>query len=804
MVKLQAGSIYSSVEVQDNTGKGFRSAQSNMKSFQQSAQELQERIFPLQNALKGGMFVGAGMMGVGLLTENFTTLNQSVQALSGNFSSLGGVLNKFRTNCSESKKSIDEVKESTAQAGVSILQMGENVMVSCGSLYSLVEGATRGYLTIKTLYSDIRGGISFFQNQIAMYRDYATVCSTAEAATELLTAAGFRNISVTQAQAAQTLLMTNVDAGRVVIKKIKTACSWASIKALVAETAAKISLRRATQQATAWTTALSIATMKQSAISAVTAVKNFAVTVSLGALGVAAKIAAVGVAILSAAFWVCPLVWIAAAVVAAGAALMWLCGCFGSSTKATEENSKVTTQNTEALRENSEAMQKKNEVADECDKTDELRLKRLEQLAAKEHKSAEELREMKNHTDALNKSCSELALTFDETTGSVDGLSASTHEVLKDKNLQDRIQRLREELKALKKEAAHSDTSSERKEEIATRQEKIERQLAVYEMGYTDNVMGLSEAEWIQKKIDIDAKAQQEIEANRQRLQDETMKRRLDEYQKANDVISSLEQEVERNKQNALENELATLREQTEERKKALQSIIDAKRESGESYAEEAKTLERLRTIEAERAAQIEEKHANHAKKFSDDFEASEAERAEKEKVEKEKKAYDALAKSNPIKAMQTFQTKWEEAEAEASARQKNVRETIAKAQEDGIVTQEEEATIAAARKEYDQWRADSSYFHGKLESVRDSIGQEALALQKEISQPTAPIESFSKSTVEAFKKERELDGMSQSPETKKLADIQKLLEEKYTREAKVAEETRDFTEQLVNNIMGV
>lgn len=804
MVKLQAGSIYSSIEVQDNSAKGFRSAQNNIKSFQQSTRELRDRLFPIQNALKGGIFAGASIAGTGAILSNFTIMGTVLQDLAKNVPQMDTALQAASGSTQTLSTEMGGLAQNTETTLQAMIRYGVTLGSISGAAFSLVEAGIRIIPVFSTLRQNIRASYQAWTSTVAMCREYATVCSMAESATELLTAAGFRNITVTQANAAQTLLMTNVEAGSAVVKRMVAACSWANIKAMVAETASKMALGSVTKSVTTWSNLFTVATAKQIVVSTMAAAKNFVVAASLGALGIAAKVAAVGVAALSTAFYLSPFGVVLGAILAAGAAVAWLCGWFGTSTKTTDENSEAMTRNTEVLRANSEAMTKRNELADAFDKTEELRLKRLEQLAAKENKSAAEMREMAKLTEDLNKSCVGLGLTFDETSGTVDGLNKKTAEFLKDQNIRQRIERLKNELKYLQAEANQADTTPERRSQITEQQEKIRFQLKVYEMGYTDDVMGMSEAEYLQKKMDMETEATQNAQKEAQKIRDEALKKQEEAYRNAEETIRNLQRETQQNKQNALENELATLREQTEERKKALQTIIEAKRESGENYAKEAEALQKIQTLEAERITQIRAKHAAEAKKYADDFAASEKERRAQQRQEQQRKAFDELAKNRPMEALQTFQNQWIAAKDAAKESRLEVKKTIQNARADGIVTEEEAAAIQTARQKYQKQLENVNYFQGKWESVRDSIAQEALALQKELTQPTAPLEAFSRGSVEAFKKEKELDGMSQSPETKKLGEIQKLLEKKYARETKVAEETRDFTKKLANSIMGV
>ena len=95
MADIKAGSIYSSVEVRDNSAKGFRSAANNAKTYQESMRQVQDQLFPIQNALKGGMFAGASLTGIGLLTSNFNTLSTTLQGVTSQFSGLGSSLGNF-------------------------------------------------------------------------------------------------------------------------------------------------------------------------------------------------------------------------------------------------------------------------------------------------------------------------------------------------------------------------------------------------------------------------------------------------------------------------------------------------------------------------------------------------------------------------------------------------------------------------------------------------------------------------------------------------------------------------------------
>lgn len=804
MEKLQAGSIYSSVEVQDNTAKGFRSAQSNMKSFQRSAKELQDKLFPIQNALKGGMFAGASIAGTGAILSNFTIMGTVLQELTGNIPKMNAALQSTSGGTQALSNGMEQVAQSTETAFQKMVRFGIMVGSVSGIIFSGVEAMGKMCPVFTTLYENIRTSYQAWSSLIAMHREYAAVCTTSEAATEMLTAAGFRHITTTKINAAQTLLMTNTEAGSAVVKRVLTVCSWANIKATAAEIAAKVSLTGVTQSATAWTNLFSAATLKQTVLSTASTIKNIALTVSLGALGIAAKVAAVGVTALSAACMLSPMGLFIGALLVAGAAMVYLCGWFSSSSNAADENSEALQRNAEAMRANSEAMTKRNEIADTFDKTEELRLKRLEQLAQKENKSSAEMREAAKLTEDLNRSCAGLGLTFDETTGKVEGLNENTARILQDGNIRQRMERLKQELQYLKAELKQPGVTPQRKEEIWERQEKINRQLSVYKMGYADDVMGMSEAEYLQKRIDLEQKATDETT----RIRSDAAKKQLEEYQKkyqdALDTVANLKKETRRNERNALENELVMLREQTAERRKFLTETIKAKEAAGESFAKEAEVLAKLNSLQTKRKTQIRDQYAADAKRYFEDFMASESERESKEAQKVREKNLDRELKENPLEGLKTVKEYLVHAQRNAYDSRWSVENKIASAQQDGIVTEKEAQDIQSARKKYQEQLQNVEFFKGKLESTKETIGQEVLEFQKNLSQPTAPLEAFSRHSVEAFKKEKELDGMSQSPETKKLGDIQKLLEAKYARETKIAEENRDLTRQLVYNIAGV
>lgn len=163
--------------MQDNSAKGFRSAANNAQTYQKTMQQVQDQLFPIQNALKGGMFAGASLTGIGLLTSNFNTLGTTLQGVTSQFSGLGNVLGNFSANLSPIQGNAEKVNNEFQTTTPLLVRLGTAMLTVSGTAYTLIEASAKGYVTFKTLYSAITPGISAFRNMIAAHREYASVCS---------------------------------------------------------------------------------------------------------------------------------------------------------------------------------------------------------------------------------------------------------------------------------------------------------------------------------------------------------------------------------------------------------------------------------------------------------------------------------------------------------------------------------------------------------------------------------------------------------------------------------------------------
>ena len=426
---MNAGRIGYEINVEDKSAAGIKTASDNLNRLASNAQNLRNAFNPAQT-MQAGVF-GLSLAGLGAMGSQMTSItNISKQLGSATMQACNGI----RTMGKESSSTLQ-----------TMTHIGTTMATISGSI--VVLGAA--IPTVISLTTSIRQSNAVYKATIALHKEYATVCTLSEAATELLTASGIKNATVNQVNAAQILLMSNAEAGAVVKKNMSTMVD-----------AKLIAVRTMLQGSTA---GLTVATIKESAARVInaalakaqasahsicTVVKNgevlstirnnamltinnalllknklisMACSTATKLMGFAAKGAASGFLSLSSSLLANPFIAAAAGIVALiaglGALVSWLVSAKSAAQQQAEAMEKVRLEN-EKTRESCE-----------------LYTKRMEQLNEKEKLSAREKEEMAKYVKEVNSKYAGLNLTIDELTGKVknaDGAFVNLKKVMAD------------------------------------------------------------------------------------------------------------------------------------------------------------------------------------------------------------------------------------------------------------------------------------------------------------------------------------------------------------------------------------
>lgn len=799
-MSAQAGAAVATLRTDDQTAAGFDSAKKNLKDFHDTMKTAKGQMLPVAEFFKGGMFVGGGMAGTSALLSNYTSLSDATQALSGKMpgltSAMGGASAATR-----------QLGTDAGQAESTLGKLGMTIAAVSAAGYGLTQAYITLSPTVSTVIGTIKTGISTYSQWIGSHRELIGAFGMAETAAAMLQAANVRNIGATQIAAAQTLLLSNTEAGAAIIKTVFSKATYVSIAAKMKDGTASLYNAACDKIAASAKTGLTLATVRQGVAAGLVSVKNLALAAATGVLGLAAKACAGAWVVLTGVLGLSPLgaVLIAAAALAAG--ITALVAWFHSSSKAAEKNSKALLKNAEAAEKNVQAHEKNLKKWDDFAKVDNLRLQRLKQLADVENKTASQTAEAAQLVNELNESVHGLGLTFNETTGKIGGLDDMTEDLLKDQQARVRLSQLKEELQAVNqaiRDLAATDNHEGRSDKMDSLQNKktsILEQIKITEKGGTEEVLGKTPEQIIKARVDAHEKGEKEIREAEKKTAEERQKKLKeidDEHYKALNMIVQLDAEIRRHHQNALENELEILREQVFERQENLRLAIEQKKILGENTDAEQESLDKLADLLASKEAIVREKFQKEAEQYSLDFAESETERLRKEEETASDKRMGQLIENDPMSALSTVQAQLAKAKADAEAARQNVLDTISAAKADGVVDENEKKRIDAVKKQYQLANQLQEKLTAQQEKAQEKIREGVEAALKEQSDPGSPLAAYQAGTAEAQQKFLENKMQSQSPEVAAMKDIYKMVEDNFQRQRRQNENVESAMSGIV------
>lgn len=578
---------------------GIGSAIKNIRSFSDHINSLQQSLSPVNGLLSAGLFGGVSVAAFGAIGNHFSTVSGTAQ--------------KMGQSVNQAASGFQKLSGASSETLNTIITVGAGI----GAVSAAIIGTIQGITSLTQITAAIYALDVSIKMTIADHREYATVCSISEAATEMLTASGIKNASVTQIQAASILLMSREEAAAVTQKKLLSV--WTKIKssAIVQETTSTSANVLQTKIQTALETVLAackgkttVATVKNTAANVFSstikmkdAVVSGICTVANYAMAAAAYVAAGGVLALNGAIAMNPIGAAVIAVLALVAALAGIVYWFSSGKSAAQEYA--------------ESMEKVRIQNEKVRKSSDLYTKRLEQLNEKENLSKKEKAEIAQYVEELNKRYKGLNLSVDAMTGKIknaDGAFIDLKKAMSDAaetDLNKEIDALNASLDELQARLGKNGktgwgrwiggwlTLGGMDNEKET-QKKIEE---------TKKKLHEAETKKLNNAMDRDAgsiEAEKKTAEEKKKIQEELDKKKRE----ANDFIAAQEDEIRKNNQTALQNEIDSVQKAFAEKKAALQTTIQEMEANKQDASAQKDALNKINDLEKQRIDIIKNKYA--------------------------------------------------------------------------------------------------------------------------------------------------------------------------------------------------
>ncbi|MDO4629226.1 MAG: hypothetical protein Q4C70_08600 [Planctomycetia bacterium] len=745
------------IKTVDNTEGGFKSVATRFQEFDEQVGNLEKNLRPIQEILNAGLSSSAAVAGIAACTSSagnlsgaFSALQSSFLGIEGAASEMGGPLEAV------SQKVLDCATSFTKFFGVAqaAFEVGKQVKVAVLALNTVMEE----------------------QKAITEAVKATRLANTASAVTETATQVALATAVATE---------TTAENANVIAKK----------KNIFTTTALFIASSFASVTMATLTGAVWLANSAWAALN-ITMALNPIVAIVAGITALAAAVALV-------------------------VSVTWRCVSAGKS-------------EVETALESAEAFKKKREALEKNIETHNAYAERLKLLQEKEELNTGELAESRQIVSLLNDNYRGLNLTLDETTGKVKN-AAGKFVNLRKIQAQETVSALEKEsnankrvIRALKTELNETHNSYNPVAYWTGKENKLQKQIEEATATQKEINQKLTEAR--------NALTTVEVEAEREKR---------DALKATAEVREELLKEIENETKTALEKELEAVDAKVNARDAELQKLVEIGKLSAEqakkemdalkAVGEERKTqlieAERLRTEEerarkmeeeslrrAEEAQKAKEKATEKARKeaeeearnqaeitrLQNEWSASERKRKNEEKRKSETEAFSILLKANPVEAVKTAAGRLSTAKTATEEARAHYEKRLQSATADGKITDAERKILELAKKRYDTTIGNQDHYQTQYETAKQELEASIKSLMEELAKPTGPVEAMTRGSVEAFRKEFELDQLQQSPEVAKLANIEKILTEKFAARQKTDEETRDYTKKIAENLVGV
>lgn len=155
MAQIPAGSAVIPITVNDQTGAGFNSAKKNLKSFQDSIQQAKGAMLPFSEMLRGGMFAGAGMAGIGALMSDFGSLSSVMQSMTGTLPKVSGGMSQAAGASRELAGGTREAAGGAGSLAESLTLLGARIATIAATGYAM----TQAYTSISTIFQTVKASI---------------------------------------------------------------------------------------------------------------------------------------------------------------------------------------------------------------------------------------------------------------------------------------------------------------------------------------------------------------------------------------------------------------------------------------------------------------------------------------------------------------------------------------------------------------------------------------------------------------------------------------------------------------------
>lgn len=745
-VKIQISTI-------DNTASGIDAVNNHFKDFDETLENLDKKLKPLQSVLDGGIAAGGTVGALGSLAKESGNLGAAFEDLKANFLGIADSAGESVGSLTGFHAAIDN-----------IAKVGAETAKVFGALKTSVEIARK-----------VTGAIEAGRTIWDVYKTSLQNATAATAAANTATAA------VNTATVANTVTVS----ANIAANSANTASVQISAAAAVSRTAAKITENTAIAAGSAATSINTAKTLTNTA--ATTAAGNASVAT-------AAKITiwSRAQAILNAIMAANPImIWCTA--IAAGVTLLsmygksiwnWITGA----KKASEETEK----NCAALQKQREEHQKASEEMSQY-------AGRLELLAQKESLTQEESQEAAQMIDAMNQKYKDLNLTLEDAANGFERLKiAQARETIQDANKE--IEALEEHLKNLQNESGRgsAEERKENREDIGETLQKIE-EAKKRRLDASNTITNLELAN--QKKV------QQEKEKNQDLVKDlqeeisnegkSQLQRELDAVQKK---IDARDQEMQKLLQEGkiseeqYDQEMQQIKNVGEERKKQIEERF--KKEADEKAKAEAAEEAKAKAEEAKRNRDEVQGYADSMKQA---FQKTSQERRE----EKEDEDFASLMETNPLKAFQFAREKTAQSVNLEQNAKADWQKMFQEAKKDSVIDEAEKKQLEKAQTRYEEALRQRERSESKLKSAQGAIDQNVQDILGKQGAPSGPVDALMKGSMEAFQKETELRNQ-EKPAEKNIQNIVDILREHFRISENFAVQNRETSDQIRNGLVGV
>lgn len=736
----------------DNTGDGIEKINNRFKSFDETLENLDKKLKPLQSVLDGGIAAGGTVGALGSLAKESGNLGAAFEDLKANFLGIADSAGESVGSLTGFHAAIDN-----------IAKVGAETAKVLGALKTSVEIARK-----------VTGAIEAGRTIWDVYKTSLKNATAATAAANTATAA------VNTATVANTVTVS----ANASMNTINTACIEINSAATAQRTATKIAENTAIVSGTAATNVNTARTLVNAAATK---------AAGLAAIFAAAKIAiwSRAQAILNAVMAANPIMFLITAVTTGLTLFAMFGGSLLKSAASTKKASEETEKNCAALQKQREEHQKASEEMSQY-------AARLELLAQKESLTQEESQEAAQMIDAMNQKYKDLNLTLEDAANGFERLKiAQAQETIQDANKE--IAELEKHLKNLQNESGKgsAEERKENREDIGETVQKIE-EAKKRRLDASNTITNLELAN--QKKI------QQEKEKNQDLIKDlqeeisnedkSQLQRELDAVQKK---IEARDQEMKK-----LLQEGQISKKQYDQEMQQIKNVGDErKKQIEERYEKEAKEKEKAETAEKAKAkAEEAKRNRDEVQGYADSMKAAFMKTDQERREEKEDEDFASLMETNPLKAFQFAREKTAQSVNLEQNAKKDWQKTFQEAKKDGVIDEAEKKQLEKAQARYEEALRQRERSESKLKSAQGAIDQNVQDILGKQG-PSGPVDALMKGSMEAFQKETELRNQ-EKPAEKNIQNIVDILREHFRISENFAVQNRETSDQIRNGLVGV